>query len=128
MEPNQTDNRDHTLLKSMIEVEVFPNLSTQIIVTTEDRLKLNLNDFITKVKKKNDWITPAGLLLTIVIVFVTSEFKKFIVEANVWEAIFIIAGLFCLIWLIMTIKQSLVKTDVNDLINKLKTEKKKGHE
>ena len=92
-EETKNEQQEHSLfVKQMLEVEVFPNLSQQVIMTTEDRLKLCLQENLKKAERKNDWITPFSLLIAIITAFVTATFKDFIVSAKTWEAIFILVG------------------------------------
>jgi hypothetical protein len=126
-ENNQNEQKDHSLfVKQMLEVEVFPNLSQQVIMTTEDRLKLCLNENMKKAEKKNDWITPFSLLIAIITSFVTASFKDFIVSSKTWEAIFILVGIGSVIWLGLTIKNSFFKIDVEKIIDELKTKQNKS--
>lgn len=126
-ENNQNEQKDHSLfVKQMLEVEVYPNLSQQVIMTTEDRLKLCLKENMKKAEKKNDWITPFSLLIAIITSFVTASFKDFIVSSKTWEAIFILVGIGSLVWLGLTIKNAFFKIDVEKIIEELKTNQDKS--
>ena len=124
MSVNKNEGDRSNFIKQMLEVEVFPNLATQVIVTTEDRLRLRLSEYFDKVKKKNDWIAPASLLFTIVTVFVTADFKEFILSAEVWKAIFIVSAVICLVWLVVAIKNSTNIIKLETVIQQIKADNK----
>ena len=69
------------------------NLGQNVIVTTEDKIRLCLTKHLQRIEQKNSWAVPLGILLTILIIFPTTTFKDFIVSAEVWQAIFIISGI-----------------------------------
>ena len=118
------DSEPSLFVKQMLEVEVFPNLSQQVIMTTEDRIKLCLKDNIKKAGKKNDWIAPFSLLIAIITVFATSSFKDSILSSKTWEAIFIIVGIGSFVWFILTIRNAFYKVDIDRIINELKANQK----
>jgi hypothetical protein len=67
---------------------VHSNLSQQIVLTSEDKLRLSLTKHLSRMEKRRAWITPLGILLTIVIVFPTTRFQAFLLSAQTWEAVF----------------------------------------
>jgi hypothetical protein len=111
-------------VKQMLEVNVSPNISQHIIMTTEDRLKLCLTETLKKAERKHDWIAPLGLLIAVITAFVTASFKDYILSAKTWEAVFVMVGLGSIIWLIISIRYAFIKIDIDDIINELKTNQK----
>ena len=109
------------LIKQMLDIEVFPNLNQQVIMTTEDRLKICLINNLKKAEKRHDWIAPLGILISIIIVFVTSTFKDFIISSKTWEALFIICGFGSLMRLIISLRFAFVKIDIDKIIIEIKT-------
>ena len=100
--------------------KVYRNVSQEVIVTTEDKLRLCLAKHFENIKRKNDWIAPLGVLLSIVVTFVTATFRDVGLEATTWKAIFLIAGVLSVIWLIYTIIQALHTVKVEDIVEELK--------
>lgn len=100
--------------------KVHMNLSEEVIVTTEDKLRLCLTKHFEKIKRKNDWIAPLGVLLSIILTFVTATFRDVGLEAATWTAVFLIAGILSLIWLVYTIMQALHTVRVEDIVEELK--------
>lgn len=100
--------------------KIHLNLDQEFILTTEDKVLLCLTKHLSRMGKKNAWITPLGILLTILVVFPTTTFQSFFLSAETWEAFFIISGLLSFIWLIISIKQSRVSTSINEVVAEIK--------
>ena len=81
--------------------EVHENTSTELITITADKLKIILLEHLGKTEISKNWHTPLSLLVTIVLVFCSAQFKEaFYLSAEAWKAIFVIAGIASLIWFI----------------------------
>jgi hypothetical protein len=117
------DKRDQ-LFKDFIELEVFADLNQEVIVTTEDKLKLTLTTYYNKVGRKRDWVAPFGIMLTTLTIFLTSTFKDFIVSSNTWQAIFILVFIGSLVWFIFSLKHAFKENKIEDIIIELKKNKK----
>lgn len=57
---------------------IHQNVSPSLILITEDRLSLLIHRHSDGVNKKNEWIAPLGVFLTIAITLTTADFKSFI--------------------------------------------------
>jgi hypothetical protein len=79
--------------------DVHLNISPVVIATTEDKLRLALYQRHTIFRARDAWIAPLGLLISIVLALATSTFRKFGLEAAVWEAIFWLGGIASFLWL-----------------------------
>lgn len=88
---------------SMI-TKVHADLKQEIIITTEDRLKGYLEEYRQSLQKSRDWIAPLGILVTIGIVFPTTNFaNNFLgMDAPTWRAVFFLSFIGCLGWLVIT--------------------------
>lgn len=86
---------------------VHINTSQQLIITTEDKLHLCLLRNKQYLGKKTAWITPLGILLTLVVTFATTTFRDIGFSAYTWEAIFFIAGILAFVWLLWAIIQAI---------------------
>ncbi|MCH3883223.1 hypothetical protein [Tenacibaculum aquimarinum] len=106
--------------------QVRINTQSELIEITEDKLENILLKHLSKLNKIKGWLTPVSLLLTILIVLLTAEFKLFWgVEKEVWKAIFILGLVATIIWSIITIinaikcsKSSTVTFLINEIKNK----------
>ena len=99
---------------------VHSNLQQDIIVITVDRVKICLIEKIRLVEDRNKWIAPFGILLTIGVVFPTASFRDWILKKETWEAVFVVAAIASLAWLIVTLVQRPRAVSVDDIINGLK--------
>lgn len=82
---------------------VHSNLAQEIVKITVDKLKLILQAHLENMERRRDWIAPLGILITMLVVFPTTEFKAFAgLKAEVWEAFFIMALVLTLGWLVKT--------------------------
>jgi len=108
---------------SLVE-EVHLNVAQNIIVTTEDKLRLHLDGYLKKMERKNSWIAPLGILVAIILSFVTADFKDIGLKAATWQAIFIIAAIIAFAWLILSICQRAKTFTIDELIDKIKREPK----
>jgi hypothetical protein len=92
---NQNDNKprfQESLSDELVQnSKVYFNLNQDVIVTTEDKLRLCLQDYIETLTKKEKWIAPSSLFITFLLVFASSTFHDyFIFSADTWKAVFII--------------------------------------
>lgn len=100
--------------------KVHLNVSQEVIIITEDKVRICLSEHLKKMEDRRIWITPLGILLTIVITLITTDFKSVVFEAATWKAIFVIAGFFFFGWFIYSGKRALKSVKIDDIINKLK--------
>ncbi len=77
------------------------NLGQVIVYTTEDKIRLCLLDFEKKRDRKQQWLTPLGICLTMLVTLVTTTFKEVIFPAATWEALFILGFITTCIWTIV---------------------------
>lgn len=73
-----------------------------------------------------DWKTPLGIIITIILVFLTAEFKKlFIFDGLVWEGFFLFVLIASLLWLLRSIINRFKSKcrDIDFLIRQIKGEK-----
>jgi hypothetical protein len=105
--------------------EEYANVKSDLIHITDDKLRNILNGFVSKVKKGKDWLTPFSIALTLVITFLTTDFSKdFLgISKSIWSLIFIGAFVASIIWLIISIINSLrlrKLTNIEYLIDRIK--------
>jgi len=83
---------------------IYFNIAQQILVVTEDRLRLGMNNFLRREKKRREWYTPAGMLISEIAASVTSNFHRAAgVSGDQWQAIFYSLIALTLVWLIVTL-------------------------
>lgn len=88
------------------KLTVHKNLGQDVIVTTTDKVRLCLLGHRDSLSKKNEWLMPLSLFVSIATTLVAAEFRKFILEPQVWQALFIFSGVACLFWLAVSCKRA----------------------
>lgn len=82
-------------------------LSDKVVVITEDRLELLLEDGINKIRSKNAWVAPAGILASCVAALTTTaSFRDFLgIKAAAWQAVFLLLAICSFGWLVSALIQ-----------------------
>lgn len=106
------------------------NLAQDVVVITEDKLRLCLTSHLGRLLAKHAWVTPVSLFVTIIVVFVTSSFKDVGLPAATWQAIFVICAIGTAIWSVVAAINALSSnTKLDKLIGEIKktSEELKGN-
>ena len=116
------ENQEGRFVTSEIPIsKIYENTAQDLIITTEDKIRICLLTHVTYMERRKEWIAPLGLLFTIFITLTTTSFNTaFNVNPSTWKAIFIIGGFLSFIWLIISIYQALNSKGVDDIITELK--------
>ena len=104
------------------EITMSKNINTNIVCINEDKLELILNEFCKNVEKKREFVTPLSLIITIIATLTTATFSDRILEAEVWEALFWMFLIVCVICLIKSIyhaAKTYKQTSVKDVLKKI---------
>jgi len=117
-----TEPKHGQFIHEPVEVTtVHSNLSQEIVQITVDRLKLVLQAHLKQMERRKEWIAPLGVLIALVIVFPTTEFRAFAgLKAETWQAIFIISTLIAFIWWLKTTVAAFRSPSVEDVIERIK--------
>lgn len=100
---------------------VHTNVDQQVIVITEDRLRLMLRDHLEVAERRREWIAPVSSLFAVVTAIVTAEFKDALgLSAASWRAVFVIAGIASALWLVVWAKNYAKGPSLEDLFKKVK--------
>jgi hypothetical protein len=100
---------------------VYLNLSQDYIVITEDKVKLCLIEHLSRMESRKSWIAPLGIVLTLLITFATTTFRDYAgLKAAAWQAIFIVATVLSVAWLLLTVKNALKSPSVEDVVTVMK--------
>jgi hypothetical protein len=109
------------LSRQKIDVtEVHGDLSQQVITITVDRLSLILHQHAGQLEQKHGWVAPLGILIALVITFVTTDFKAFVFNADTWRAIFVVSTVLVVWWLIRSVYTAVKCGTIADLIERIK--------
>ena len=115
--------RSRKISQSVPVQQVHDNISQEIITITADRLELALLNHMECLAKRDAWQMPLSLLVGVVVVFCSSNFKlAFGITADTWAAMFIMFGVGCFLWLLCSLynlkKAISVKALIEIIINK----------
>jgi len=100
--------------------EVHLNLRQEVIITTEDKLRLCLSKHLAEMESRRAWIAPLGVFLTILAALITAKFQDVGLEAATWKAVFVIGDFLALMWLILAVVKALRSRSVEDLVATIK--------
>jgi hypothetical protein len=102
------------------ETKTHYNLGQDVLVTTEDKIRIVLTKCAANIESRKAWIAPAGILVTIITAYLNTTFKDTILKAAVWEALFILAALGCFGWLLLTLIRLKKVATVDNIIAEIK--------
>lgn len=100
---------------------VHTNIDQELIVTTEDKVRLCLNTHLHRAERRREWIAPLGLLISVIGMFVSADFKNAAgLSAAEWRAFFFVSGLISAGWLLYAISLATNPPTVDTMIQELK--------
>lgn len=110
--------------------KVHINVSQDVLITTEDKVKLCLSDHLAVIEKKNSWQAPAGIFFTILTTLLTTtSFRNFfILNADQWKVAYIFGLIISLIWSLNTLKYIRNSSTIQDVVNAIKKYGKKSED
>ena len=77
----------------LINSVVHTNITQEMLVTTEDKIRLCLIEYKDGLRSQTDWIAPAGILIALVTALIAADFRQFLgISSEVWRALFIIGS------------------------------------
>jgi hypothetical protein len=96
---------------------IHKNVKQDIIITTEDKIKLVLINTRKILISQRDWWTPLGLVTSLVTTICTVDFKETLgLNKDHWQAVFVMMSIFSAVWLINTIVKLIKNWGQDDLI------------
>jgi hypothetical protein len=99
---------------------VYVNVSQSIIVTTEDKLRLGLSRYLSRMERRQSWITPFGISLALITTLITTEFRKMGLSRDTWQGIFVAATILVLAWFISSLRHLRDSPTIEEVISELK--------
>ena len=100
--------------------EMSMNLGGSFITTTEDKVRLAVLTHLSRMDRRHSWISPFGLLVSIIATFVTTDFKDWWLPAASWQAVYFLVGTASAVWLLYAIYCSFTAPSVDDFVKQLK--------
>lgn len=100
---------------------IHTNTELTLIQITEDKLRLVLIEHLNALESKRRWHVPLGVLLALVPVFLTSDFKDvWSIEKTTWKAFFMFTSLGATCWLGYTIRWAFGSVTLDELVQRIK--------
>lgn len=119
--PEKTKIDTEFIRSQLVDVsDVHLNVSQEVIITTEDKVRIALFEHLKRVEKKRGWIAPFGIFIAIVVTLVTTTFKDIGLDAATWRAIFILVGFISFGWFVGSIKGAWQSEKLEDIVGALK--------
>jgi hypothetical protein len=114
--PQATHVDPHILQQLTSNVQVTLNLGQNIIMTTEDKVRLAVTQHLSAMEQRNGWVAPVGILITIFAAFVTADFKQAILSPAQWHAVFLVTGVITFAWCIRAIYRAIRAPSVDEFV------------
>jgi hypothetical protein len=79
---------------------IHKNVKQEIIITTEDKIKLVLIKSKEILTSQRDWWTPCGLFISVITTLITSNFEDSLgLTKELWHALFLVLAIVSGGWL-----------------------------
>jgi len=109
------------LQEGLRQSAVHVNIGQHMIITTEDRLRLDLNELSDSTKRRQQWHAPSGMLITELAALVAANFHDAIgISGQQWENFFLILIFGTMFWLLVALISGRRASSPDSLIEKLK--------
>lgn len=100
---------------------IHVNTEQTLVQITEDKLRLVLLEHLGRFEAKRRWHVPLGVLLALIPVLITSEFKDVAtVDKATWKAFFMFATVAAAAWLVATLRSAFTSASIDLLVERLK--------
>jgi hypothetical protein len=104
--------------------QICSNTKSDLIEITEDKLENILIKFLSDYRNSTIWLTPFGIFLSLLLTFLTADFKNFLnISKEIWYAIFYVTLAISLIWTLYSSIMAIInykKTKIEYLITRIK--------
>lgn len=106
----------------VIDSKLVTNLAQILITITEDKIRICLMRHLKSIEEKDKWLAPAGIIITIILTLITTDFKDFIFSKETWQSFFVIVLILAFGWLVFSLYHRLRAKNIDDLIKELKND------
>jgi hypothetical protein len=98
------------------------NITQEIFVTTVDKARLCLIEALGRMERRDAWIAPTGILVTLAVVLLTTTFQDFLtLSKEYWKAMFSFATVVALVWLVYCLCRRQNSLTVEQIVDQLRT-------
>lgn len=88
------------------KLTVHKSLDQEVIVTTVEKVRLCLLNHKDRLTAKREWNLPASLLVTIITALVAADSSNVLLDAAVWQSLFILAVTASFVWLMFLLSKA----------------------
>jgi hypothetical protein len=103
---------------------IHKNVKQEIIITTEDKIKLVLIKSKEILTSQRDWWTPCGLFISVITTLITSNFEDSLgLTKELWHALFLVLAIVSGGWLVRatyTFFKTSGQNDLDSIIEQIK--------
>lgn len=105
------------------KLTIHKSLDQEVLVTTVDKVRLCLMTHKDRLTAKREWTLPASLLVTLVTAILAAEFSNVLLDAAVWQSLFILAAILSFVWLVFSLGKAWrcrKAGDIEEIVENLK--------
>lgn len=100
---------------------VHPNLEQEVILVTEDKVRLCLNRNFERAAKSKQWIAILGMIASLVLTLTTENFQTFLwLSGGEWRGVVILGLLLSLLWFVISVKWAFGVPTIESIVAELK--------
>lgn len=100
---------------------VHPNLEQEVILVTEDKVRLCLNDNFERAAKSKQWLAVLGMVASLVLTLTTENFQNFLwLSGQEWRGVVILALVLSVLWFVVSIRWAFGAPTIEDIVAELK--------
>ena len=106
------------------DYKIHKNLTQDVILTTQDKLRLALIEHRDVLAGKREWISAGSLALSLLSTLLLTTFQdKLGLSASTWQAMYALFFVFASVWLVkslMSLYKNRKKREIDYLISQIK--------
>ncbi|HXD33598.1 MAG TPA: hypothetical protein VN643_20920 [Pyrinomonadaceae bacterium] len=118
--------RLEALVREMI-VGTHINVAQEVVITTEDKLLLILNQNLPKIGRRRDWLGPLACFAASIVPAFTPPFRDSAISNAVWVTLFAVFSVTSLVWLIFEIRRTRTTSPEDALTKEIIAQIKRGN-
>lgn len=100
---------------------VHPNVEQEVILVTEDKVRLCLNANFQRAARSKQWMTVAGMIVTLILTLSTAQFRDFGgLASQEWRGVTIAALFICVAWFGISIRWAARAPTIEAIVRELK--------
>jgi hypothetical protein len=112
---------DDLVTKKVQVAGVHPNVQQEVILITEDKVRLCLNANFQRAARSRQWVTVGGMILTFLLTLTTAEFRDFAgLRSQEWRGVMIAALALACCWFLVSLRWAMRVPTIDQIVFELK--------